>query len=416
MELCKKVSKALGHHAVEMQDDEKRNLYQKQWGKWTARNYRENVIKDAMSVEPIPTSAAHFDSDPYLFNCINGTLDLRSMTFHDHAPDDMLTKTSGVQYNPEARCPRWEQFIDEITCGDKTLGRYIQKALGYALTGITNRECLFILYGATTRNGKGTLCETMLKLMGDYGKTASPETLAQRKYKDSRGPTEDIARLAGARFVNMSEPDKSMVFNAALLKTLTGGDTISARFLNEQSFEFKPQFKIFINTNHLPRVDDSTVFSSGRIILIPFNRHFDEQERDPNLKATLTTSEALSGILNWCIQGYKSLAIDGLQAPQCVIEQIEGYKDTSDKTGQFIEDCLDRAPNGEVTIGDLYARYSMWCPNNGCYCEGKTAFTNALRSAGLNVQFKRPASEHSNPNATKKQIISGYVLRPVKYI
>lgn len=161
-------------------------------------------------------------------------------------------KLADVEYIPKCRSERWNQFIDEITCGDKALARFIQKIFGYALTGDTQHECFFILYGATSRNGKGTLCETFLRMVGDYGRTASPESIAQKKFSDSRSPSEDIAKLAGTRFVNMSEPDKKMILSSALVKTLTGNDTISARFLGENSFDFRSQFKMVVGTNHLP--------------------------------------------------------------------------------------------------------------------------------------------------------------------
>ena len=154
---------------------------------------------------------------------------------------------------------------DEAAAMEKV--KYLQKAFGYALTGNTRYECLFILYGATTRNGKGTAMETFLRLMGDYGKTARPETIGARFQQNGSAPSEDVARLNGARFVNISEPDKKLTLSAALVKSLTGNDTITARYLHENSFEYRPQFKMFINTNYLPQITDLTLFSSGRIRL-----------------------------------------------------------------------------------------------------------------------------------------------------
>lgn len=139
---------------------------------------------------------------------------------------------------------------------------------------------MFILYGATSRNGKGTAMETFLKIMGDYGKTSNPDMLAAKfRGGNTGGPSEEVARLVGSRFVNISEPEKKITFNAALVKRMTGNDTINARFLNENSFDFVPVFKIFINTNYLPNVNDMTLFQSGRLKIIPFNRHFEEGEQ-----------------------------------------------------------------------------------------------------------------------------------------
>lgn len=140
---------------------------------------------------------------------------------------------------------------------------------------------------------------------GGYGKAARPETITQKDKANSGSPTEDIARLAGARAVNISEPGKNMVLSASLVKTFTGRDTINARFLNENSFEFNPQFKLFVNTNHLPKVTDPTIFDSWRVKVIPFNRHFSESEQNKGLKQELSKPQNLSGIFNWCLEGLK---------------------------------------------------------------------------------------------------------------
>ena len=211
----------------------------------------------------------------------------------------------------------WERTIRNVMQGDQDLSCYLQKALGYGLTGDTSEECFFLLYGPTTRNGKGTVMETYMKMLGEYGKAARPETIALRQNYNASGPSEDIAKLAGARAVNISEPDKQMVLSAALVKTLTGNDTMSARFLNENSFEFKPQFKLLINTNHLPKANDVTIFSSSRVKVLPFNRHFEPKEQDKTLKKRL--EKELSGVLNWCLEGLWLMRETGFEPPQSVL-------------------------------------------------------------------------------------------------
>ena len=237
MELCKALANKLIIYATSIEDEHRKTKFIEHASKWQTRNRRETIIKDAQSVYPV--SQMEFDSNPRLFNCINGTLDLTTYKFHEHNPEDMLTKMAGVKYNPDIKSERWIKFVDEVMQGDKEKTDFFQRALGYALTGDTQYECFFILYGKETRNGKGTAMETFMKLMGEYGKTSNPETIAL-KQANSRAPSEDIARLAGARFVNMSEPDKKLSLNTALVKTLTGRDTINARFLNENSFDFVP--------------------------------------------------------------------------------------------------------------------------------------------------------------------------------
>lgn len=224
--------------------------------------------------------------------------------------------------------------------GDKEKAKFLQKIFDYGLSGDTSHECMTILYGASTRNGKGTLCESVLKLLGTYGCTARPETIAQKNNVNSSQPSENIARLAGVRFVNISEPGKGLVLNAAQVKSMTGNDSINARFLHENSFDFQPLFKLYINTNYLPAVNDMTIFTSGRVIIISFERHFDESEQDKSLKREFAKPEVQSAILNWLIEGYRLLRKEGLKPPQSVKDATARYKHDSDKMVLFFEDCL----------------------------------------------------------------------------
>ena len=218
--------------------------------------YRENLIRDARDVNYFTSDELDRDGD--LLNCRNGTLHLRTGAFTMHKPGDLLSKCCGAVYDPDARSEDFERFFTEIMCGDAEKARYLQKILGYSLTTDTSLETCWILYGATTRNGKSTLVETIAHTLGDYARTMQPQTLAQQKNRDTRQASGDIARLAGCRFLNASEPPKRMLFDTALLKTLLGRDTITARHLYEREFEFRPCFKLVINTNYLPVVTDDT--------------------------------------------------------------------------------------------------------------------------------------------------------------
>ena len=285
-ELAKRLADRLYTFTLQIKDEDTRNRYIKRVQKLQMRKNRRTMIEDAKSVYPVPHSI--FDRNTDLFNYQNGTLNLTTGEFRPHDPADFLTLMSGIAYNPDAVCERWNRFISEVLCGDADLALYLQKALGYALTGDTSLECLFILYGATSRNGKGTTMETFLGIMGDYEKTSNPEMLSTKfGNTNASGPSEEIARLAGVRFVNISEPEKKITFNAALVKRITGNDTLNARLLHENSFDFKPNFKIFINTNYKPSVSDMTLFYSNRLKLIPFKRHFEENEQDKGLKTSL---------------------------------------------------------------------------------------------------------------------------------
>ena len=387
MELCKKLANALMVYAFNISDEQLRKDYIDRCKKWQARRTRETILKDAQGVYPIPMDA--FDTDPFLFNCQNGTIHLRDMTFLPHAPEDKITKISDVIYDPDARCDRFDRFVDEIMSGDQDRARFLQRSLGYALSGDTRFECLFILYGATTRNGKGTLMESVLRVMGEYGSTVRPETISMKQNASSQNPTEDIARLAGIRFANISEPSRGLLLNAAQVKSMTGNDTLNARFLHENSFDFQPQFKIYMNTNYLPVITDMTLFSSGRIMIIPFERHFEGDQQDKSLKQTFMLPENQSAILNWLMEGYKALKLEGLFIPDSVRFATERYRHESDKVGLFIEDEMEPVSNAEERTSAVYDRYKKWCDANGCFAENTRNFKQILAMYGR-VERKRP--------------------------
>ncbi len=388
-ELAKILADRLYTFALQITDEDTRNRYIKRVQKLQMRKNRRTMIEDAKSVYPV--SHTVFDRNTDLFNCQNGTLNLTTGEFRPHDPADFLTMMSGITYDPDAACPRWEQFISEVMCNNAALALYLQKALGYALTGDTSLECLFILYGATSRNGKGTTMETFLKIMGDYGKTSNPEMLSTKfGSTNASGPSEEIARLAGVRFVNISEPEKKITFNAALVKRMTGNDTLNARFLHENSFDFRPNFKIFINTNYKPSVSDMTLFYSCRLKLIPFKRHFEEHEQDKGLKAFFATPESQSAIFNWCYAGYKLFRKQGLDDPAAVTEATKEYQEESDRIGQFVAAWLEEGEAFEVRTSAVYKLYGEWCDKYGYRKENSTNFNNAIQRF-FPIVRKRPS-------------------------
>lgn len=386
-ELGKDLADALFVYAAGLQDEHDRKKLLDWCKKWTPRRCRDIYIREAQSVYPL--SMSEFDRDPFLFNCANCTVDIRTGKPHEHTAEDYITKITPVMYIPGIRSARWERFVDEIMSFDFGKARFLQKTLGYGLTGDTRFECMFFYYGETTRNGKGTLVESILPVMGEYGLTVRPETIAQKNRVDSHAPSEDIARLTGIRFANISEPSRGMLLNAAQVKSMTGNDTLNARYLNENSFDFKPQFKLYVNTNYLPAINDMTLFTSGRIVIIPFDRHFEESEQDKGLKKEFSEPEVQSAILNWLIDGYRMLCEEGFTQPTSVTEAIRAYGHDSDKTQQFMEDRLTEDPTEEVRTASVYEAYRIWCGENGCYTESCRTFMQELRKAGQ-VMRKRP--------------------------
>lgn len=401
MKLCMELANLLHLYALKITDEHKRKEYMSYTRRWQSHGCRVNILKDAQVYHPI--SATEFDVDPYVFNCKNGTLHLNTFEFTEHCSLDKLTKISPVLYDPQAHSNRWDTFITEIMSEDKEKAKFLQKLLGYGLAGDTRYECMTILYGASTRNGKGTLCESVLKVLGSYGCTARPETLAQKNNTNSSQPSEDIARLAGVRFVNISEPGKGLILNAAQVKNLTGNDTINARFLHENSFDFEPTFKLYINTNYLPVVNDMTVFTSNRLIIIPFERHFDESEQDKSLKKDFAKPAVQSAILNWLLEGYALLRKEGLSLPQSVKDATARYRHDSDKMILFMEDCMEQGDYEERT-SSVYQRYKMWCVENGHYAESMKNFKQSLETVATVVR-KRPQD-----GGNKTTMITGYRL------
>jgi len=384
--ICKVFVERLREYSAKVPDSDEVS-YVKYVKEKTKYNKRKDVIKDAQSEHRIKFS--DLDANPHLLNCLNVTLNLETSEFYPHRADDMLTKLAGVEYDPLAVCGRWELFVNEIMCGDEECIAFFQQALGYALTGDNRYECFFILYGPTSRNGKGTAMETFTQMMGGYARATRPETLAAKDKANGGAPSEDLARLAGARFVNVSEPDKSLQLNSAMVKSMTGNDTITVRYLHENSFEYRPVFKLFINTNYLPQTNDPTLFSSDRVHVILFNRHFKDEERDKGLKQFLLEPENLSGILNWALDGLSNLRRkNGFCVPAAVKQATDEYREASDKTARFVDEHLNFNPGFAASTTLAHERYKSWCEREGVRAEGMQNFMAGLKRMGLVI--KRP--------------------------
>lgn len=378
----KELALHLYRYAFTIEDGEQSKEYAKSTFKLGKLKNRDSMIKDARDFYYI--SNEDLDKDIFTFNCTNGTLDLKTFEFRDHNPNDLLSKISNVFYNPDATSSVFEKFMDEIMISDPLKIEYLQKILGHSLTGDVKLETCFILYGSTTRNGKSTLVETFAYMLGNtkgYSSNMKPETLALKK-SDSRQASGDIARLDGCRFLNASEPPKRMIFDVGLLKTLLGRDTITARHVYQSEFEFIPIFKLFINTNFLPLIGDDSLFSSGRINVISFDRHFEPEEQDRFLKDKLRTPENISGLFNWCVDGLKKFYKEGAEPPKPVEDATAEYRSSSDKVGNFLTECLVFSQNN-IKAKDVYDTYQRWCTDNGYGVENKGNFFAELKSKGL---------------------------------
>ena len=385
---AKALSKALITYTNDLPEAE-RATWMKWAARWTTRNQRSVFINDARSVYPV--SRAEFDTDPMLLNCLNGTLDLNTMELRPHDPDDRLTQIAGAEYDEDAAAPLWENTLSAVL-PDADTRDFFRRWSGYCMTGSTAEETLVILYGRTSRNGKSTLAEAIAGVLGDYAAAAPPAVISETARHDSRGPSEDVARLRGKRLVTISEPSQTMVFDAALLKTLTGGDTVSCRFLYEASFEFRPAFKFVVNTNYLPRVNDLTLFRSGRLMVIPFGQRFVGANQDRTLKVKLAAPLVRSAILNWLVRGLLEYQRHGLQPSAEMHDALKDYEANSDKVGRFIAERLVPTSGHRVAVAVVYDTYRDWCVDNGCNAEALVRFKEILRDHGLKIDRARPSA------------------------
>lgn len=383
---AKELSKALSIYAVNClpdEDEKHKEQYLKYALTWTYSRTRNAIIQDSRDLNFI--SNEELDADDYALNLQNCVLVFHEdkVEKYEHSADLLLSKIANVEYHPEERCERWEQFLDEVMQGDKDKIHYLQKLFGTCLTGDVRLEKMWFLFGSTTRNGKSTMIERIADVLGDYSKTIRPETLAIKNNPDSRTASPDVAKLAGTRLCVCSEIPKRMPLDVGLLKTLTGRDTIVARFLHQDEFQFVPKFKMICNTNFLPVVSDNTIFKSDRVQVVSFDRHFEESEQDKTLKDKLSTKEALSGILNWMIEGWIAFCREGLEVPEAIKKSTTDYEASSDKLQNFINECLAEAEGKNISVKETYSRYEKWCSENGYHVENKQNFISDCKAKGI---------------------------------
>ncbi|MDU6691267.1 MAG: phage/plasmid primase, P4 family [Clostridium perfringens] len=302
------------------------------------------------------------DKDDYLFNTPNGTINLRDLSQKKHDRKDLITQCSNYSFNRENdKCPNWIAFLNRIFCGDQELINYVQKAVGYSLTGDMSEQCLFMLWGGGA-NGKSTFVKALEDIMGSYAATIKGETLMEKNGQD--GARGDLARLTNKRVVIASELQEGQVFNEPLLKVLSAGETLPVRFMYQEEFMLKPKFKLWIMTNKKPKVKGNDHGIWRRWRMIPFKYKFTEKEKDPNFYEEKLKPE-LEGILLWAITGYQMWKEQGFEAPKEVMEAVEDYKMDMDQVARFIEDCCFIRDDAECTGSAMYDEYLNWCINEG---------------------------------------------------
>lgn len=364
---------------------------------------KDAMIKEATHLSGVPVLNQDFDLDKDLLNTQSGILNLRNGELIPHNPEYFQSKITGCEYQEGEEPKRWLKFLDEVTDGDKELVRFIQKAVGYSMTGSVIEQCMFFLYG-TGRNGKSVFLEVMSELMGLYGTHTQPETIMY-KNQSGAGATSEIARLKGARYVTTIEPNEGVRLNEGLIKQLTGGDKVTARHLYGREFEFYPEFKLWLATNHKPIIRGTDEGIWRRIRLIPFTVKIPEHKVDKYLIHRL--KKELPLILNWAYKGCQMWQKEGLDSPKAVQEATKEYRNEMDIVNSFIEDTIMEVEGHEEQAYDIYRVYSKWANENNEYEMSATKFgrefskrykrkRNSKGTAYLGIKLKDSHYTHKN--------------------
>jgi putative DNA primase/helicase len=341
-----------------------------------ARGRIEAMISLARSEPGIAISPEELDADPWALTTPNGTLDLRAGELHAHRREDHITKASPVEYDPDAVAPTWSAFLERILPGEE-LRAFVQRAVGYSATGDTSEQCMMINHGPGA-NGKSTFQEAIAATLGDYAMRAPTEMLLA---KHSSGIPNDVARLKGARFVSASETEEGRRLAEPLVKDLTGQDTITARFMRAEWFEFRPTHKLWLSTNHKPEIRGTDAAIWRRIRLVPWAVTIPPAERDKKLLAKLR--EELPGILAWIVQGCLEWQREGLRPPTEVRRATGKYRAEMDVLAAFIDEECVVSEHATASAKALYSAYRSWCEEYGEKVESQRRFGGRLKERGF---------------------------------
>lgn len=338
------------------------------------------VLTIAAADERIATAPDRLDTNPYLVNCRNGTVDLTTGRLREHDPADLITRVTGCDYRPDAESPVWVKFIGEIL-PDAEVRSFVKRLLGQSLLGLV-REHLLPIFTGSGKNGKSTLIETVRAALGDYAMEAEPDLLLAR---DRAHPT-GLADLMGRRLVTCQETDEGRRLAVATVKRLTGGDRIRARRMREDFFEFQASHTVVMITNHKPQVpgDDDALWR--RIRIIPFSVVVDQ----PDVTLPERLRADLPGVLAWLVAGYGEYLREGLEEPDSVAAEKQAYRDGADALGRFLDERAMLAANAFVKARELFAAWSSWCHENGEQAGTEVVFAAAMSRRG--IEKKRSSS------------------------
>jgi P4 family phage/plasmid primase-like protien len=374
-------------------------------GHWAAQSEQATTISAGLKLAKHALLLDHerINPDPWLLNCQNGTLDLRTGTLKPHDPADLITHLAPVTYDPMATCPTWERFLKEVFAGDHEMVAFMQRAIGWCLTGVVQERALFLLYGSQGHNGKTTLVELVRDLLGTageegFGYARKVEATTFMKSKNHEDNLRKAAQLAGARFVYSSEIDEDHRLNEQLIKDMTGGDTMEARRLYKEAFNFKPTFKPWMYGNHKPEIRGTDDAIWSRVKLVEFPVSF-ANRTDDELPTKLR--KELSGVLNWALTGCLAWQQKRLNPPPKVLATTEAYRKEQDTIGQFLtECCLTGEDYMQCKASALYAAYRKWVEANDMPLLSQRRFGGYLTTHGY------PSDENATGRGAMRQRIA----------
>jgi putative DNA primase/helicase len=316
------------------------------------------MLVAAQSEPPIADAGDRWDADPWLLGVANGVVDLRTGALRPGSPDDRITQHVPVVFDPAAACPRWERFLDEVFVGDEHLITYITRAIGYSLTGDVSEQCLWMAWGGGA-NGKTVFLNVLRALGGSYAANTPFSTFEVR---GRSAIPNDLAALAGKRIVTAAETAEGTYLNEERLKAFTGGETVTARFLNHEFFEYRPVAKLWLAVNHKPQVADDSFGFWRRVRLVPFTREF-TVDADPGLFGKLHAE--LPGILAWAVRGIMAWQAQGLEPPPAVASATATYRAESDPLAEFLDARCIRRAGCEVAASAAFDAYGRWAAEQG---------------------------------------------------
>lgn len=335
-----------------------------------------------------------FDSDHYLLNVANGTVDVRTGERNDHRREDYITKLADVIHDPHATAPLWLEKVQRWL-PDEQVREYVQKAIGQALTGTVEQQALYVNHGFG-ENGKSTFFDTVFSVFGDYAGTVDMAVLMETNR--GSGATPEIMALKGKRLVVASESERGSRLKESLIKRLTGDKTFTGRHLYKEVMTFTRTFKLFMHVNHRPEITGTDHAIWRRLKLVPWEVRITKAEKDVRLLDKL--EDELSGILNWLLDGYLLYERDGLESPEAVQAATDQYRADMDKVGQFIKDeCVTSVDklftDGEIyaIVDDLYEAYKKWCGDNGVWPEKKRTFGERMMEKRYEQKVKKIAGK-----------------------